>query len=300
MTRRAAVLLAVFTLAAAAWMRFGRWWPSERVVTAHFVIRTTCDRATAEAAGARCEAVLAAFAAGCGQALPARPGHAVSLYRDRAELKRWNPGSGWAEGFYDGTSHSYAEPGFTVLAHETVHQLVRELAGWRLERWQDEGLATLFSVAAVREGRLDGDALDPEAYPLNRVRGLLLSGDRTRDRSDGRWVDLAVALAAERPADMDRRVSLYYAMWWGTSQVLWFGCGDAVRQRYLELLSGRLQRARFDAEVVRGLELEARVYDLLCRRSGRSLQTNMPWNSRPANGASQGPTPTATTAPAAR
>src|SRR6185369_14856211 len=95
----------------------------------------------------------------------------VKLYQDRAEMRRINPGLGWAEAFYRKPycrAYYSAEENnpFHWMLHEATHQLNEEVAHLNLAKWLEEGLAEYFSTARIQGGELQLGSADPETYPV--------------------------------------------------------------------------------------------------------------------------------------
>ena len=84
---------------------------------------------------------------------PAHPKLRVKLFKDRDELRRVNPGLGWAEAFY---REPYCLAYFSAheinpchwMLHEATHQLNHEVAHLRLEHWLKKDWPSISPPAA--------------------------------------------------------------------------------------------------------------------------------------------------------
>jgi hypothetical protein len=162
-------------LAMAAWKFTPRpWKPARTIETAHYLIAST---ATAEQTQQVADAVEILYAAYSNRfaALPTfkadHPKLKLLLYKDRAEMRRINPGLGWAEAFYRKPycrayfSAEEANP-YHWMLHEAVHQLNEEVAHVELAKWLEEGLAEYFSTSRIEDGALLLGRVDPNTYPV--------------------------------------------------------------------------------------------------------------------------------------
>lgn len=195
----------------------------------------------------------------------------IRLYRDRAEFKRCNPGSGWAEAFYDGQlCHAYypAEEAnhYHWMLHEATHQLDIEVAGLALPRWLEEGLATYFSTSRVVVKDLPPELgrVDLGTYPVWWLPSLRLSGEVAADQRSGQIIPLAsVVLDLGGAEDVDKRFNLYYLHAWSLTHFLFHGQDGKYARPYLDLLRVGFSRERFERTIGPIPALEREWYDYL-------------------------------------
>ena len=114
----------------------------------------------------------------------------IKLYRDRAEMRRINPGLGWAEAFY---SKPYCRAYYSAeeinpchwMLHESVHQLNEEVAHLRLEKWLSEGLAEYLSTSQLHPAGLAVGQIDRNTYPVWWIDELATSANKKSTQQDG-------------------------------------------------------------------------------------------------------------------
>jgi hypothetical protein len=238
--RMATVVVVVGALALAGWLARDRSRPaaaSEPVAmpatapvpatgtpfeSTHYAIRSTASDAQTRRVAADVEVLHATFLAFFPD-LPARPASAprlqLVLYGSRAEFQANNRSQPWAEAYYLApAAYAYVEPGEARashwMLHEAVHQLSREVAGFRKARWSDEGLAAYFATSRLRDGLIALGEPDPETYPLWWLADLQLSGDRARDFAAERLVPLKALISGEGGPPIARTVNAHYIGYW--------------------------------------------------------------------------------------
>ena len=145
-------------LGVAGWKFIPRpWHPATTLEARHHIIYSTATRAQTEETAQAMEQLYNAYSnrlGGLAQFTPDHPKLRVKLFKDRAELRRVNPGLGWAEAFYRAPyclafySANEINPVHWML-HESVHQLNQEVAHLRLEKWLEEGLTEYFSTSRL-------------------------------------------------------------------------------------------------------------------------------------------------------
>lgn len=164
------------------------------------------------------------------------------LYRDRADFKRHNRGSPWAEAYYrPDTCHAYyarnaANP-YHWMLHEATHQLNREVAGLQRRAWIEEGLATYFGASRLESGELIAGSIDPAAYPIWWLPKLPLSGDLKRDVGEGRFIALRVLITGSDGPPIDRHVNEYYVGYWSLTYFLFHYDGGKYADGYRKLIA---------------------------------------------------------------
>lgn len=213
-----AVLLGI-----AAW-RFlpRRWDPTLVITTERYHISSTATPEQTEALGRAAEMQYRAYErmfSGLKTFRPPSEKLKMLLYRDRDEMRRINPGLGWAEAFYQKPyCRAYYSEGesnpFQWMLHEAVHQLNEEVAGLNLEHWLEEGVAEYFSVSRTRDGELRPGTIDPYTYPVWWKSTIATEGDLTKDLANGSIILLRVIITNDGGPSMSEKVNLYYLHWW--------------------------------------------------------------------------------------
>jgi hypothetical protein len=220
--KRLLVYLAI-VLAFAAW-RFTprRWKPARTTETVHYVIAST---ATAEQTEQMARAVEILYAAYSNRfsTLPTfktnHPKLKLLLYKDRAEMRRINPGLGWAEAFY---RKPYCRAYYAAnetnpyhwMLHEAVHQLNEEVAHLELERWLEEGLAEYFSTSRIKDDELLLGRVDPNTYPVWWIDELAKSESIDANIKNGDVIPLRSIISGRGGPTMRKHFNLYYLHWW--------------------------------------------------------------------------------------
>lgn len=143
----------------------------------------------------------------------------VKLYKDRMELRKINPGLGWAEAFY---SPPFCRAYYAVeeinpfhwMLHESVHQLDHEVAHLKLEKWLEEGLAEYFSTSQLRATELAVGTIDRSTYPVWWLDDLATSANLTDNLANGSVIPLRAIITHRGGPAMNTRFNLYYLHWW--------------------------------------------------------------------------------------
>jgi hypothetical protein len=149
----------------------------------------------------------------------------VKLFRDRLEFRRVYPGLGWAEAFY---REPYCLAYFSAeeinpyhwMLHEAVHQLNREVAHLRLEKWLEEGLATYFSTSRIISNRLVVGRIDLNAYPVWWIEEIATSPHLAENIRTGSVIPLRSIITNRGGPSMNSHFNLYYLHWWTLTHFL--------------------------------------------------------------------------------
>jgi hypothetical protein len=216
-------------LGIAAWRLVPRYWkPSIVTETEHYQISSTATPEQTDAMGRAVETLYRAYTDRFA-ALPnfqrQHPKLQLLLYKDRDELRRINPGMGWAEAFYRKPycrayySATEANP-YHWMLHEAVHQLNQEVAHLELAKWLDEGLAEYLSTRKVREDRLLPGTIDPYTYPVWWKSQIATAPTLEENLKNGSVIPLRVIITDEGGPSMDANVNLYYLHWWTLAHFL--------------------------------------------------------------------------------
>ena len=207
----------------AAWKFTPRYWkPTLTIETAHYQIASTATPEQTREMGRMAEILYAAYSGRLGS-LPTFQTHhpklKLLLYRDREELRRINPGLGWAEAFYKKPycrayySASETNP-YHWMLHEAVHQLNHEVAHLHLEKWIEEGMADYFGSSQVRENQLIMGSIDPNTYPLWWIDEIATDADLKKNLENGSVIPLRAIVSGWGGPLMRTHVNLYYLHWW--------------------------------------------------------------------------------------
>src|SRR5688572_13428876 len=172
--KRLLVYLAI-VIGFAAWKFIPRPWKAERTVeTAHYVIASTATAEQTEQMARAVEILYEAYSNRFSKLPTFKADHPklkLLLYKDRQEMRRINPGLGWAEAFYRKPyCRAYYSAGesnpYHWMLHEAVHQLNEEVAHLNPAKWLEEGLAEYFSTSRIETNEIRLGRIDPNTYPI--------------------------------------------------------------------------------------------------------------------------------------
>jgi len=173
-------------LGIAAWKYFPRpWHPSITLETAHHIIYSSASRPQTDDTAHAVNLLYNAYSNRMGtlpQFQRQHPKLKVKLFKDRDEFRWINPDLGWAEAYY---REPYCRAYFSAaeinpyhwMLHESVHQLNREVAHLKLEKWLEEGLAEYFSTSRLTANALVVGKIDPNTYPVWWIDEIATSPD---------------------------------------------------------------------------------------------------------------------------
>lgn len=215
--------------AVAAWKFIPRpWHPSTTLETGHYLIYSTATRQQTEETARTLEllyqtysnrlSILETFQS-------AHPKLRVKLFKDRAEFRRINPNLGWAEAFY---REPYCRAYFSAaeinpyhwMLHESVHQLNREVAHLKMEKWLEEGLAEYFSASRVTSNALMLSVIDPNTYPVWWIDELATAPDLQENIRNGSVIPLRSIITNRGGPSLNSQFNLYYLHWWTLTHFL--------------------------------------------------------------------------------
>jgi len=210
-------------LAVAAWRFLPRPWKPARIVeTAHYIIASTATAEQTEQIARVVEILYQSYSNKFSSLPTFTPNHPrlqLLLYRDRAEMRRINPGLGWAEAFYRKPycrayySGEEMNP-YHWMLHEAVHQLNSEVAHVRLEKWLEEGLAEYFSTSRIKNDQLLLGHPDPNTYPVWWLDEIATDADLNQNIANGSVIPLRAIITNHGGPRMNSHVNLYYLHWW--------------------------------------------------------------------------------------
>jgi hypothetical protein len=210
-------------LGVAAWKYVPRpWHPSITLETAHHIIYSSASRQQTEDTAHAMNLLYDAYSNRMGT-LPQFQRHhpklKVKLFKDRDEFRWINPGLGWAEAYYQEPfcrayfSAAEINP-YHWMLHESVHQLNREVAHLRLEKWLEEGLAEYFSTSRLTANALAVGKIDRNTYPVWWIDEIATSPDLSENLRNGSVIPLRSIISNRGGSSMNSQFNLYYLHWW--------------------------------------------------------------------------------------
>ena len=216
-------------LAVALWKWLPRpWHPTQILDTTRHRIYSTATQPQTTAMAHALELLYTAYSNRLGEVSGCARPHPLlqlTLYRDREEMRRINPGLGWAEAFYQRPycrayyAADEANPCHWML-HESVHQLNAEVAHLALAKWLEEGLADYFATCQLRFDRLDLTTIDPNTYPVWWLDSLASTPRLSENFTNGSVIPLRAIVTNHGGPDLDAQVNLYYLHWWTLTRFL--------------------------------------------------------------------------------
>ena len=237
------LLYVVVLLGVVGWKFIPRpWHPTLTIETGRHKIFSTATRAQTEDVAAALHQLYTAYSNRFA-ALPGfqtnHPRMQIKLYRDRAEMRRINPGLGWAEAFY---SKPYCRAYYSAeeinpyhwMLHESVHQLNEEVAHLRLEKWLSEGLAEYLSTSRLHPAGLAVGQIDRNTYPVWWIDELATSASLAENLTNGSVISLRALITNRGGPSMKEQFNLYYLHWWTLTHFIFES--DAHRANATKLL----------------------------------------------------------------
>ncbi len=150
----------------------------------------------------------------------------LKIYKNRKEFKSYNMLSGWAEAFYrkpycqqyydDTTPNPYH-----WMIHEATHQLNQEIAGLKLEKWLDEGIASYFSTSKIEENQLKLGFIDHNTYPIWWLSEFQMSGNMQADIDSKKFIPLSCIILNKGGPNINKYFNTYYIHWWSLVHFLY-------------------------------------------------------------------------------
>jgi len=230
-------------LGIAAWRFIPRpWHPTLTIETEHHKIFSTAKREQTDEVAQALNLLYAAYSNRFGKLEGFETTHAkmqLKLYKDRAELRKLNPGLGWAEAFY---SPPFCRAYYSAeeinplhwMLHESVHQLNHEVAHLRLQKWLEEGLAEYLSTSQVLDTELAVGKIDLNTYPVWWIDELATSTNLTENLSNGSVIPLRAIITHRGGPSINSHFNLYYLHWWTLTHFVFES--ETHRAQALELL----------------------------------------------------------------
>jgi hypothetical protein len=210
-------------LAVGAWKFLPRpWHPTQTIETPHHKIFSTATQQQVDDTAHALELLYTAYSNRLGSVTGWQREHPklqIKLYKDRDEMRRVNPGLGWAEAFY---REPFCRAYFSAdemnpyhwMLHESVHQLNNEVAHLKLAKWLDEGLADYFASSRLTASELAVGRVDLNTYPAWWIDSLATSSNLTENIRNGSVIPLRAIITDSGGPSMDDQFNLYYLHWW--------------------------------------------------------------------------------------
>ena len=216
-------------VAVGAWKFMPRpWHPTQIIETSHYKIYSTAPRQQTADTARALELLYVAYSNRLGSASGCQNIHPllkIKLYKDRDEMRRINPGLGWAEAFYrEPFCRAYYSADeinpYHWMLHESVHQLNNEVAHLKLAKWLDEGLADYFGTSKLQSDRLALGKIDLNTYPVWWLNDLATSTNLAENIKNGSVIPLRAVINDHGGPSMNEYFNLYYLHWWTLTHFL--------------------------------------------------------------------------------
>lgn len=212
--------------------------PQPVVETRHYRIRSSATDAQTRAVGKSVESLYAAYTETFGNGRQHGLLELV-MYKDQAEFKANNRSKPWAEAYYL-EPRAYAYPGggenpHHWMLHEATHQLLRQVSGFKLRRWANEGVASYFGAGTLHAGVLEPSVPDSGAYPIWWLALLDISGDMQADINRGVVMPIEQVVEDTGPP-IAGNVNGYYLHYWSLTHYMLHGDAGKHRDAFLVLL----------------------------------------------------------------
>jgi hypothetical protein len=213
----------VVVVGIAAWRFIPRpWHPSLTFQTPHHTIYSTATKQQTEETAHALELLHVSYANLFKQSPDFEPVHPqlkLRLFKDRDEMRRINPGMGWAEAFY---RRPYCNAYFSAnetnpyhwMLHESVHQLNNEVAHLKLSKWLEEGLADYFATSRLLTNELAVGRIDPNTYPVWWMDLIATTPDLAENIQNKSVIPLRSIIENRGGPSMSGHFNLYYLHWW--------------------------------------------------------------------------------------
>jgi hypothetical protein len=223
------VIYLLILLCVAGWKFIPRpWAPTVRLETAHYSIASTATQRQTEEIGRVVEELYLAYSNqfhALATFFVAHPKLKMKLYKDRQEMRRINPGMGWAEAFY---RSPYCQAYYSAteinpyhwMLHESVHQLNNEVSHLELVKWLDEGLAEYFSTSRFQKEKLLLGRIDPNTYPVWWSEIIATTPSLATNLQNGSVIPLRSIISGRGAPSMRSNFNLYYLHWWSLTHFI--------------------------------------------------------------------------------
>ncbi|MGC3958279.1 MAG: hypothetical protein QM813_10170 [Verrucomicrobiota bacterium] len=273
----------VVLLGFAAWKFIPRpWHPTLIIETERHKIFSTATREQTDAVAHTLNLLYAAYSNRFAGVAGFETNHTwmqLKLYKDRVEMRKINPGLGWAEAFY---SPPYCRAYYSAeeinpfhwMLHESVHQLNHEVTHFKLEKWLEEGLAEYFSTSQLRGNELAVGTIDLNTYPVWWIDELATSTNLTENLANGSVIPLRAIITNRGGPSMNSHFNLYYLHWWTLTHFVFES--EAHRGHALKLLQRGGEAEAFEELIgpMDRIQIEWHDYvqSLKARLSGKNIK----------------------------
>jgi len=229
--------------AVAAWKFVPRpWHPAIILASPHHTVYSTASQQQTEETVHALSLLYAAYSNRLGSLTELKRDHPrlkVKLFKDREEFRRVNPNLGWAEAFY---REPYCRAYFAAkevnpyhwMLHESVHQLNREVAHLKLEKWLQEGLAAYFSTSRLENDKVAVGRIDPNTYPVWWIDEMATSPDEAENIRNGSIIPLRAIITNRGGPSLNSHFNVYYLHWWTLTHFVFES--PRPRERALDLI----------------------------------------------------------------
>jgi hypothetical protein len=216
------VLAAVAAVAVAGDRVFRHWSPHVTLETEHYRLLSSATEEQTREIGRVAETVYAGYMRlldDLQRTPPPHPRLQMRLFKNREEFRRCNRVYDWAEAFYIAPicyqyySADEANP-YHWMTHEATHQLNREVAGFRLKPWLDEGLACYVGTSRIVDGSLCLGEIDTHTYPIWWIGSIEPSGHLEADKQETKIIPLQAIISGRGGPSLNEYFNLYYVHWW--------------------------------------------------------------------------------------
>lgn len=195
----------------------------------------------------------------------------LKLYKDRDEFKSYNMLSGWAEAFYlKPYCHQYysdeeANP-YHWMIHEATHQLNAEVAGFKLAKWLDEGIAEYFGTSTFENDLLTTGRIDVDTYPIWWLDTMNLSGDLDKDIAALKIIPLKAIITNKNGPDLDEYFNLYYIHWWSLTHFLIHYKDGQHKEAFFDLVNDGGTLEAFERHIGPVADIQPKWYGYLQKK----------------------------------
>lgn len=144
--------------------------------------------------------------------------HQLRLYKNKSEFRAFNVGATWAEAYYfNYRSHFYINKGvkspFHWMVHEITHQLNKELAGFQVNQWLEEGIVSYFSTSFINDQGIVLGSLDKNTYPIWWYSQFSFSKDLKQSLALKNVISFKALISGRGGPRLNTSFNKYYIHW---------------------------------------------------------------------------------------
>ena len=246
-----------------------RYWSPELVhETPHYILYSTATAEQTAEIGLAAELLYRSYLELLTPVFTVDPSHPklkMKLFKSRKEFRRSNRGVGWAEAFYRKPyCYQYYPSGdanpYQWMIHEATHQLSWEIAGLRLPKWLDEGIAEYISTSRIVDNRIVFGQIDTNTYPTWWLSIMATSKNMEKDKENFSFIPLHVIVTGEAGPDMDEHFNLYYVHWWTLTHFLFHFQDGTYKHGLMQVIKRGGSLADFTELIGRVEDVERQWY----------------------------------------